>query len=553
LNLHNLERDVRLVALGGLGEIGMNCLAIEQDGEVLLIDCGVTFPSNDLGIDVIYPKLDHLLDKRRRVRGVVLSHGHEDHIGALPYLLDALDVPVYGPPYAIQLARARLAEHGFDADALELHARPAGTAYAVGAFGVEPIRVTHSIADATALAIRTRSGLIVHTGDFKLDPSPPDGELTDEARLAELGREGVRLLLSDSTNVDSPGQAASERVVGETLERLIAGASTRVIVGLFASNIQRLLLLGAIAARTGRKICLLGRSVNNHVRIAQQLGRLAWPTDLVVSPDVAAAMPRERVLILGGGTQAEANAALTRLSMGTHSALRLAAGDVVILSSRIIPGNDRPVFDMMNNFLRSQVVVHTRVTEPAVHASGHAHRDEQLRMIELTQPRAFMPVHGTLHHLLRHEALARDAGVDETIVAENGEVVAFSAEARSLRKEGKVVVGRVATSRGEDLDDDVLRERSQLARMGVAFVSLVFDRTGALAAAPEVRARGVAADHGPVLRAVARGIGRALAGAPPSVLASDERASELARTAARRTFDDELGQRPQLSVAVTRL
>jgi ribonuclease J len=264
-------------------------------------------------------------------------------------------------------------------------------------------------------------------------------------------------------------------------------------------------------------------------------------------------MPRERLLILGGGTQAEAKAALTRLSLGTHPTLRLTAGDVVILSSRVIPGNDRPVFDMMNNFLRAQIVLHTRITDPTVHASGHAHRDEQLRMIELTQPRSFMPVHGTLHHLMRHAELARNAGVGETIVAENGEVVVLSAESRPMRKDGKVPVGRVATFRGEDLDDNVLRERSEIGRTGVAFVSLVFDRNGALAAPPEVRARGIAADHGPVLHAVARAIGRAFAGASASVLSSDERASELARTVARRAFDDEVGQRPQVSVAVTRL
>ena len=267
----------------------MNCLVLEQQQGIVLVDCGVTFPSTDLGIDVYHPRFDYLVARSDRVLGVVITHGHEDHVGALPYLLGALDVPVFAPPHALELARQRLAEHDFDAAEIDLVTVHPGRPFEVGPFGFEPIRVTHSITDATALAIRTAAGTVIHTGDFKLDPFPPDGELTDELRLMELGEEGVRLLLSDSTNVDSPGAAGSERDVGDALGEIVARARGRVVIGMFASNVQRLRLLGEIAARAGRRVCLLGRSVMTHVRVAETVGRLRWPSDLVVAPEVAAA------------------------------------------------------------------------------------------------------------------------------------------------------------------------------------------------------------------------------------------------------------------------
>ncbi|MEO7330354.1 MAG: ribonuclease J, partial [Minicystis sp.] len=480
---------VRLVALGGLGEIGMNCLAIEQDDGILLVDCGVTFPSSDLGIDVYHPRFDYLLARSDRVLGVVLTHGHEDHIGALPYLLGAFDIPVHGPPHSLELARGRLYEHGFTAGEIELIPTQVGKPFDLGAFSIEPIRVTHSIADATALAIRTAAGLIVHTGDFKLDPSPPDGELTNEGRFHELGNEGVRLLLSDSTNVDSPGSSRSEREVGEALHEVVGEAKGRVILGMFASNVQRLRTVGDIAMATGRRICLLGRSVQTHVRAAQAVGRLRWPSDLVIPAESASSTPRERLLVLASGTQAERMSTLTRLSSGTHPALRLMEGDRVLLSSRIIPGNDRPVSEMIDAFLRLGVDVRSRLDNPRIHASGHAHRDEQLRMIELTRPRAFVPVHGTLHHLMRHASLARDAGVGEVLVAENGEVFEVE-DAGAPAKTARAPVGRVATFNGDALSDEVLRERATLGRGGALFVAVLLDKKGLTAAAPQVSARG---------------------------------------------------------------
>lgn len=544
---------LRLVALGGLGEIGMNCLALEQREGIVIVDCGVTFPTTDLGIDVYHPRFDYLLARADRVLGVVVTHGHEDHIGALPYLLAALDVPVYGPAHALELARGRLAENGFDLAELDLVTVQTGKSFELGPFGFEPIRVTHSIADATALAIRTAAGTVIHTGDFKLDPAPPDGELTDEMRFMELGEEGVRLLLSDSTNIDSPGSAASETEVGAALGELIGKCRTRVVLAMFASNVQRLTLVGRIAQETGRRICLLGRSVGNHVRAAEAVGRLRWPSDLVIAPEQAAAMPRERVLVVASGTQAERMSALARLANGTHPTLRLDEGDLVILSSRIIPGNDRPVFDMMGDLLRLKVDLVTRITDRRVHASGHAHRDEQRRMIELTRPRSFLPVHGTLHHLVRHAALAREAGVSDVLVVENGEVVELTATAAPA-KTCRVPVGKVATSNGDELSDDVIRERGQLGRGGVAFVSLRLDARHALVGAPQVVSRGVLdPSFAGVARKVELAVTRALEECGARVRADDDALADVARLAARRTIEAHTGRRPIVLVAVSRL
>lgn len=531
----------------------MNCLAIEQADGLLIVDCGVTFPTSDLGVDVFHPRFDHLLAARDRVRGIVLTHGHEDHIGGVPFLLRHLDVPVWGPPHALELVRYRLAEHELNGDRVRLVPTQVGREIQIGGFTVEPLRVTHSIVDATALAIHTAAGLVVHTGDFKLDPAPLDGETTDEARFRALGKDGVRLLLSDSTNVDSPGEAGSERDVGRALVELVETAKARVVVGVFASNVQRLLALGEAAVRARRKICLLGRSVQMHARAAQTVGRLPWPSDLLVPAEVAASMPRERLLVVASGTQAERTSTLSRLAAGTHPLLRLDEGDRVVLSSRVIPGNDRPVIDMMAGLLRLGVDLITWSTDRRVHASGHAHRAEQARMIDLTRPQSFLPVHGALHHLTRHAALARELGVADVLVAENGHVVEIGATS-PIARAGRVLVGRVATANGGELGEDVLRERANLGRSGVAFVSLVLDPHGALAAPPQVLARGVAAElETGALKAAARAVAQALNDCDPRARRRDNDVIELARLAARRTLEAKLGRRPLVTVALTRL
>jgi ribonuclease J len=529
----------------------MNCLVVEDRGRMMIVDCGAAFPEDDLGVDVIHPDFDYVLRNRDRLDGVFLTHGHEDHIGALPYLLGELETPVWGPPHALGMARKRLLEHGFGPAELDFRVATPGNRYSVGPFEVEPVRVAHSIVEASALAIRTSAGIVFHTGDFNFDPDPPDGEPTDEARIRELGDEGIGLLLSDSTNIDVPERAGSERSVGTVLERLIEAAPARVVVALFASNVQRLMLLGEIARRTGRKLCLLGRSLDAQSTIAREIGRLSWLSDLVVSADELRDMDRKRVLILAGGTQAERLSAMRRLADGVHPLLELVPGDTVILSSRVIPGNDRPVIAMINSLYRRGLTVHTRINEPGVHTSGHAGRSEQRRMLELTRPRSFMPVHGTLHHLLRHAELARSCGVKDTIVVENGAAVGFDGE-RAARVD-EVQSGRVAIAiGGEVLSHENLHRRQELGRLGLVTVALALAADGRkLLGAPVVGTRGIPnvdgedAAHRSLALEAARAVEQFREG----------RGMELAehvRRTVRRKVEDLSGTRPVVDVSVVR-
>ncbi len=481
--------EVRIVPLGGLGEIGMNCMAIEQADGILIIDCGITFPNEDIGVDTYHPDLSYLAARAPRVAGVFLTHGHEDHVGALPYLLEKMRVPVWGPPHALAVAKHRLTERGLDPERFEFITVGPRLRYGAGPFEVEPIRVTHSIADATALAIETDAGTVVHTGDFRFDPAPADGELTDEARFVELGNSGVRLLLSDSTNIDARSHHSSETEVGATLEHLIRAAKARTVIGLFASNLQRLRMIGEVCAKLGRKIALFGRSIELQVQWGHDIRRLAWPSDLLVAKDQAAGVAPNRLVVLAGGTQAEAGSSLVRLSTRTHPWLTLDPADTLILSSRVIPGNDRPVFAMMADFLRQGVTVKSWITDPTVHTSGHAHREEQKKMIELVRPRAFIPVHGTRHHLERHAELAREVGVGEVLVIENGDVAKL--DRAELAPAGRVPTGRVATWEGSVVGEAALRDRRLLARAGAITVGLALDSSGRIAGRPSIQARGV--------------------------------------------------------------
>lgn len=542
---------LRIVPLGGLGEIGMNCLAIEQSDGILVVDAGTSFPHDDLGIDVFHPDFSWLDDNAERIAGVFITHGHEDHIGALPYLLDGLDVPVFGPPHALRLAKRRLAEHDFAAHELDFHEVHPGSLTRVGPFEVEPIRVAHSIVEASALCIQTEAGFVLHTGDFNFDPEPPDGEPTDSARLAAVGERGVALLLSDSTNIDTPERPGSEREVGAALERIVAGADGRVVVALFASNIQRLILLGGIAERTGRKLCLLGRSLTTQREVSTEIKRLAWPSNLVVAPEEAQRMRRRDLLVLAGGTQAEPNSAMSRLAAGVHPYLSLDEGDSVVFSSRVIPGNERVVLAMMNDLLRRGVALHTRASDPDVHTSGHAGRSEQRRMLELTKPRAFVPIHGTLAHLRRHAELAAQLGVEHTLVVENGQSVRLSPE-RGLRRDERVKHGRVAVAPGgEPLPAELLKKRAELGRSGIVCVSVALDESGDAAEPPSVVARGVPALDGD--EAALRLVGKEVLGALARV--RGWRGVDLedeVRRAVRRRVADISGARPVVEVLLGR-
>ncbi len=369
----------------------------------------------------------------------------------------------------------------------------------VGSFDVEPVRVTHSIADATSLAVRTDAGLVIHTGDFKFDEAPPDGETFDTARFEELSREGVRLLLSDSTNVDAAGSTGGEAGVGDALDAIVAGAEQAVVVGVFASNVHRLRMLGEIARRHRRKIVPLGRSVSTHARVARGTARatgehagqpyLEWPSDSVWPAERARELPKRAVLGIATGTQGEATAALARLGRGEHRALDVGPGDVVVLSSRVIPGNEAGAMRAMADLLRRGVELRSWWSDRKVHVSGHAHRDEQRRMLELVRPRGFIPLHGTLHHLMRHAELARDAGVQDVCVLENGDVCEVGPQA--LAKRERVHAGRVHVFGGRALPATVLHERMALAARGAANLVIPVDARGRLAGEIILSTRGV--------------------------------------------------------------
>jgi ribonuclease J len=487
-----------VVPLGGLGEVGMNCLAVETDEAILVIDCGITFPEDDHGIELLHPDFSYLLERAHKVCGVFLTHGHEDHIGALPYLLPELNVPVWGPPHALKLALRRIRDRPGKSSTLQVDLRPAvaGKRYEVGPFAIEPVRVSHSIIEATALFVESSAGTLLHTGDFKFDPDPPDGQPTDEDRLLALGDRGVDILLSDSTNIDSLGSAGSESEVADALADVIGAARQRVVVGLFSSNVQRLISLGQIAKKTGRRIGLLGRSLRTHVDAAHDLGHLAWQSDMRLGTDEFAQCKPSQLLVLAGGTQAEAGSALTRIAQASHPALVLSAGDSVVLSSRVIPGNDRRVSRMVSELLRLDVQLHTHVSRRELHTSGHANRGELTHMLELVRPRCFIPVHGARHHLHNHAELARRSGVEQCLVIENGQVAQL---AQGRLGFGETVrAGRIAIDRGmEPLSGDVLRQRAALGRSGIAQLSVVLDREGALRSPAQLSTFGVAAFDAP--------------------------------------------------------
>jgi ribonuclease J len=526
---------IRVLPLGGLGEVGMNCMALEQRGEMLIVDCGVTFDDRGLGVDVVHPDFSPLERLGARVAGVAITHGHEDHIGALPYLLKHHDVPVWGPRYALGLVRSRLAEHEILAHARLFETTP-GERFSVGSFEVEPIRVTHSIADATALAIRTDEGTVVHSGDFKFDDQPPDGEHFDVDRFRALGDAGVTLLFSDSTNVDAEGPTGSETDVGGVLERLVARAGGAVVVAMFASNVHRLRLLGQIAERCGRKIVLLGRGVGTHARVARETGYLPWPDEIVLPDSMARQVPKSKVLAIATGSQGEANAALARLARGDHPAFDVGPGDSVILSARTIPGNEPEVHAILGMLIRRGVEVQTRLTERGIHVSGHGHRPDQRRMLELVRPTAFIPVHGTIHHLTRHAALGREMGVPSVAVIAVG---------------ASVGAGRVHVWAGREVPAQVLRERAAIAQEGVVSAAITVDRAGSVADLT-IKTRGVldeTAFQGELME-VAVAVRGAIAEAPDD--AEDDLLAERARLAIRRAFHKARGVKPMTFVHLRR-
>jgi ribonuclease J len=488
------EPACTLIPLGGLGEIGKNMLAIECQDQVLVVDAGLMFPNEDQpGVDFIIPDIGWLLERPERVLGIVLTHGHEDHVGALPYILRQLLVPVYGSRMTLGMVRNKLEEHGL-LPHVDLHEIEAGGELTLGPFKLEFVRVAHSIVDGLGLGITTPAGLIVHTGDFKLDPTPVDGQRTDLGKFAEFGNRGVDILLADSTNAERPGYTLSEREVGLALEEIFREAPQRIVVACFSSNVHRFQQVVNAAVKYGRKLGVLGLSMVKNMRTAQELGYLEVPERLWLKWNDVMSLAPERTVIMTTGSQGEPRSALARAAVGENADLTLAAGDTVIISARTIPGNEKRIGNMINHFFRLGCEVHyERVSE--IHVSGHAAREELKVMHSVVRPRHFIPVHGEPRHLAHHARLAQDLGLgaDRILILENGDAVEL--RAGTLARRGRVASGQVLVD-GKGVGDVghiVLRDRQHLAQDGMVIAVIGLDRqSGALVADPDLTLRGVA-------------------------------------------------------------
>ena len=542
------EPVVRLIPLGGLGEIGLNMMLVEFGDDLIAVDCGLMFPDADEmpGIDYVIPDFAYALAKREGFRGVVLTHGHEDHIGAVPYLLKQARVPVYGTPLTLALVTERLREHGL-AEGADLRTMRPRDRIELGPFRIEPIRVTHSIVDGIGLAIDTPVGMIVHTGDFKLDPSPLDGEPPDYRKFAELGEHGVLALLSDSTNVERPGHTRSEVDVGRALGERFQAARGRIIIATFASHIHRIQQILTLAADHGRRVALLGMSMQKNVGIAGDLGYLHVPESVVLPLEELATLPPERQVILSTGSQGEPNSALALMAAGEHKAVQVEPGDLVVISARVIPGHERTIGRVVNALLRLGAEV-LYEDNAFVHVSGHASQEDLKLMLTLTRPRYFLPVHGEYRHLLGHSRLAHGMGIapDRVFLIEDGQGVELSKT--SARVVGRFPVGRVLVD-GKGVGDIgavVLRDRQILAEEGLISVAVTLDRGGTVVAGPQLASRGVVyvKEQEVLLEELRAAVTAALAARQPAAPVDREAVSALVRTTVRSFINQRFQRKP---------
>jgi ribonuclease J len=510
--MSDLKTDLKLqvIPLGGLGEFGMNMTAIRYGEDIIVIDCGMMFPDAELlGVDLVMPDLTFLKENQAQVRAVILSHGHEDHIGAVPYFLSEIDVPVYGTAFTLALVERRLEEYDLDTEPRLIKVKPK-QAIGIGPFKIEFIHVTHSIVSAVALAITTPLGVIIHTGDYKVDPTPTDNELFDLHTLADYGKRGVLLLLSDSTNSDRPGYTESERAVKPRMEEIFSRSENRIIVSCFSSSIHRVQLVLDLAEEYGRRVAIIGRSMVSVTEIAHAHGLLSIPDGILLRPQDVMGLPRDKVAVLVSGTQGEPMSALSRVAVDNHKHISVDKGDTVVMSSRIIPGNEKAIFRMIDHMSRRGADVMYGSMNPPLHVSGHGSVEEMKLVLNLVRPRFFMPIHGEFRQLTKHAKLAehlRFAGLEETFIMDMGEVL--EVDHHGARKAGKVTVGHVCIDSGsvEDVVQEmVIRDRRLLSEDGIVLPIIAINRsTGRLESPPEIVMRGFqAGDDGAAFLDAAR-------------------------------------------------
>ncbi|MDO4618476.1 MAG: ribonuclease J [Clostridia bacterium] len=485
------KSPLKLIPLGGLDEIGKNMTAIEYADEIILVDCGMSFPDDDMpGIDLVINDITYLEKNHDKIKAVFLTHGHEDHIGGLPYFLKAINVPVYGTRLTLGLVEHKLKEHNLLSSVKLIRQRPGETVSLGSNFKVEFIRTNHSIADSVALAIKTPQGTVVHMGDFKIDTTPIVGDMIDLGRLGELGKEGVLALLSDSTNVERPGYAMSEKTVGDTFQRLFENCKKRIIVATFASNVHRVQQIIDAAAKNGRKVAVSGRSMENIVELSILLGYMKVPEGVLISLDNINKYRPSQVVIITTGSQGEPMSALTRMAYSDHRKVEITQNDLVIISATPIPGNEKAVTNVINELFKigAEVIYKSLVD---VHVSGHACQEELKMILALTKPKHFIPVHGEHRHLLLHAKLAEDMGINSTFVLSNGSVMEFDsgkAKVVGTVPSGKILVDGLGVG---DVGNVVLKDRKLLAQDGLIIATIAISRfTGEILRQPEIISRG---------------------------------------------------------------
>jgi len=538
---------LRIIPLGGLGEIGMNLMVYEYGDAAIVVDCGMMFPdATTLGVDVIVPDMSYLFERPDLVKAVFLTHGHEDHIGAVPFLVERLNVPVYGMPLTLGFVRDKLEE--FAIGDVELRAFMPRDVVEVGPFRVEAIQVTHSIVDAIGLAIRTPAGTLIHTGDFKIDHTPVDGKRTDLARFAAYGEEGVLALMSDSTNALVPGHGASEKSVGRGLGNIFANATGRIIVTTFASHIHRVQQIVDAARKYKRKVFLIGRSLVDNAETAERLGYLRIAREQRPGANANPAdYADDEVVIITTGTQGEPRSALSRMAIGEHKQVEVQKGDVIVISARVIPGNERAVSHVIDNLYRRGAEV-LNWENADVHVSGHACEEELKLMLNVTRPKFFIPIHGTLRHLIHHARLAKNVGVPHGVVITNGQVASIEGDDINVLPD-RVAHGKVfVDGEAEEVPEIVVRDRQHLAEDGFVIVVVAIDSNGHVGREPEIITRGLlhVDESQDILADVRAQLVQMLHASPPDELLDHDVAQEKMRALLKRYFRKEMGRRPMI-------